>query len=383
LAPGLSGTQAEVAPSLGGLPHSAVDARLVTRSRSDQPGGKNSRAANGSGARLILAPSRSGSRVGMMRGDRFAPGTAPGSDPVRVILSNDPEKVCAPRVLLHRLLPRSEPTNLLWHHIGVSDEPLRIIVRLVNSGAGPARIFVVGAHGGPSRDEIFVGHVIMKRFLGAWLDGIGSVFEVPAYGQVDLSRLLLARGSIVGGLAQLTVLEGDNVRVECLASGTPNDGAGLGLVRDQLVSPLPIPLELPGSRELTITQVVGKAWSFLRIGNTHDSNLHTALRGEYGVVYRIEVVFEKPSETPARLEIALRSGAGPGRGNVNVNGKSMETRLLNGGGEAILYEEVVQGAGTYPATVVLMPQAASNYPMTLVARSFPARERRATVSNAP
>ena len=115
---------------------------------------------------------------------------------------------------------------------------------------------------------------------------------------------------------------------------------------------------------------MGKAWQFATIGKNMEFKEHPALRGDYGVVYKAEVTFENPDRRKARLEVALRAGGGVARGAVVVNGEIVETGLLSMGMEHILFDERGSTAPRTRVQVRLIPQAGSNYPVSLVVRSI-------------
>ena len=296
----------------------------------------------------------------------------PVGEPVRAVLSNDPEEVLGPRLLARANLALNESINFLWHHVSRSSRRMKVVVRLCNEGSEPAWVHVIGADGGPSRDEVFVGHVVMQRFVKAWRSGSGSVFEVPPGQRCELSRRPMPTDQVVSGLAQITLLRGYAVSVESAAVSDWTPPVELEpLPASGVANPQVPTLELPGHKRLELRQQVGKGWSFLRIGKTpEDVAIHPRLRGEYGVVHDITVVFENADAVEAELEVALRSGGGPARGVIDVDGKIVETGLLRGGDEEVLYRRKTNGEARRAVRIRLIPQAGSNYPMTLIARSF-------------
>jgi len=294
------------------------------------------------------------------------------TSPVRAILSNDPERVVTSQLLARYPLSPREPINFLWHHMNDAQERLGLVVRLCNAGDGPAAVHVLGGEGGPSGDEVFVGHSAMQRYMAAWQAASGSLFELPARSQCEITRLPMPPGLVISGLAQFLLEQGSGVFVE-VASVPQSSVPGA-------VEPVPATLrpnsqsrflELPGTKQLEVKQQVGRAWNFVRIGRTaEDTGLHPRLRGEYAVLHDIRVIFENPEGHDARLEVAVRSGGGPARAVVDVDGTIVETGLLGEGDEALLYKRNITGLHQQVAHLRLIPQGGSNYPMTLIVRSF-------------
>ncbi|NSW55816.1 MAG: hypothetical protein HPY44_07385 [Armatimonadetes bacterium] len=321
------------------------------------------------GAELIRIPSGSYFSLPSWQSVRFRSGSAPGSDPVRVILSNDPERVPMPRLLSRSRLRVGERTHFMWHHLSEYPQGMNLVVRLRNQGYSPAVLDIVAAHGGPTPDEIWAGHVIMRRFLGGWQAGQGFQVRIGPGDVFELSRRWFPKGHIAGGMADLCLLEGSDVILESLAQQDWRWSPSLDSVRALLPNAIPPPLELPGVRLVAVTHEVGKAWQFVTIGKNMEFKDHPALRGDYGVVYKAEVTFENPNRRKARLEVALRAGGGVARGAVIVNGKIVETGLLSMGMEHILFDDRGSTAPRTRVQVRLIPQAGSNYPVSLVVRS--------------
>jgi len=301
----------------------------------------------------------------------FSRAAAPRGVPTRAILSNDPERVPGPQVLARTHISGRAPVNLLWHHAGAGRATLDVVVRLTNYGRQAARLHAIGADGGPSADEVFAGHAVMSRFVRAWRAGAGSVFEVPPGHRCELSRLSMPPETIVSGLARLALIGGEDVVLDVVAEPKAAQVLPLAPVGVSVSGHLPRVLELPGHKRLEMKQRVGQAWRFLHIGKgDNDAELHPRLRGDYGVVHDVDVVYENDGGRQARLELALRAGGGAARAVLQVNGQLVETGMLVGGDEVVLYRGKTNGAAKTKVTVRVIPQSGSNYPMTLIARSF-------------
>jgi len=296
----------------------------------------------------------------------------PEGDPVRSILSNDPERVGTAQPLMRYAMVAHEPTHFLWHHVCDGARPLHLSVRLSNSGETPAQVHVTGADAGPSPDEVYVGHVVMQRFQAAGRSRTGSLLEIPARQAAVLSCLPMPPSKVVSGFARLTMLEGDGVFLETEAVERKETPGALSAVPRgmSLESPTRF-LQLPGYKALQLSHEVGKRWGFLHIGKApDDAVLHPRLKGDYGVVHDVSVTFENPSGIAARVEVSLRSGGGAARAVVEVDGELVETGLLLEGDEHVLFSGRVAGAKTPAVRLRIIPQSGSNYPMTVTARSY-------------
>jgi hypothetical protein len=287
------------------------------------------------------------------------------------VLSNDPEKVTTAQPLARAGLQVGQPVHFLWHHLNASAEKLSVVVRLCNAGNEPAAVHVLGADSGPSSDEVYVGHLVMRKFVDALDANAGSVFNIPPRQECEISRLVMPRGQIVSGLLRLTPLSGKALFVETEAVPAGDASDDLEPVPQSMTPQSPTrSLELPGYKQLELRQVVGKAWQFASIGRSDkDAELHPRLRGDYGVLHDARITFANPDGVAARMEVALRSGGGAARAVVEVNGRVMETGLLREGSEEILFKETTT-ATERRVSVRLIPQSGSTSPLSIIARSF-------------
>ncbi len=296
----------------------------------------------------------------------------PAGDPVRSILSNDPERVEVAQPLFRFPMVAQETIHFLWHHLGGASRTLNLLVRISNSGDSPATVHVTGADGGPSPDEVYVGHIVMQRFQIAGRGQTGLALQIPPRKSVVLSCLPMPPGRVVSGFARLQLLEGAHTFLETEASERVAVPGALSDVSPNMTPDTPTRfLQLPGHKALQLRHEVGRGWGFLHIGKTpQDAVLHPRLKGDYGVVHDVAVTYDNPNGYDAKLELALRSGGGPARAIVEVNGELLETGLLGLGDEHVLFRQRVTGTRTPPVRVRIIPQSGSNYPMTLTARSF-------------
>lgn len=295
----------------------------------------------------------------------------PAGDPVRSILSNDPERVEVAQPLFRFPMVAQETIHFLWHHLGGASRALNVLVRISNSGDSPATVHVTGADGGPSPDEVYVGHVVMQRFQIAGRGQTGLALRVPPRKSVVLSCLPMPTGRVVSGFARLQLMEGEAVFLETEAAERIVEPGAVSDISPSMNPDTPTRfLQLPGYKALQLRHEVGRGWGFLHIGKTpEDAVLHPRLKGDYGVVHDVAVTYDNPNGYGARLELALRSGGGPARAIVEVNGELLETGLLGLGDEHVLFRQRVTGTRTPPVRVRIIPQSGSNYPMTLTARS--------------
>ncbi len=292
----------------------------------------------------------------------------PQTTPESVLVSNDPEKVTAPRTLLRQKLDGGAACRLLWHHVNAGKLPLTFLLRVVNIGDEPSRVFVLGSDAGPGRDEIHTGHVAMYSFWRMLLGSVGYLAAVPPGSAWEVYERSVRSGRITSGICELTNLGPQPVIVEMLASSDPT---ALPLVAvDPDADPLqePSQFEYPGTTRAELVHEIGGSWSFLRVGK-HDPDAETVqLAGHYGVMYDIRAKVVNHGQQPGRFEIAVTASGGVSRGLYLIDGQLVDTRLMRPLQEKVLFRGQVGAAATRSIPIQTIPQSGSNYPVTLVLR---------------
>jgi len=297
------------------------------------------------------------------------PVTAPEAAPTVLFVSNSPERVAGPGALLRQRLPRSGSARLLFHHINDAQTAIRLGVRLVNRGLQPASAHVLMACAGPETGEMHVGHMATRRFWDDLLAHSGYVVRVPP-GQAALIATRDARpGQVISGLAQITALSGPEVLVEVLAQPAEGPPAWLAAAA---TGDLPLTdFAFPPVKRFRLEYRVDDPWTFFRIGDEPSrSEGGELLRGDYGVTYEVEARVANDGEDGAEVEVALRAGGGAARAVALVDGRLVESDLLGFGEEHVLARVTVPAHGRQAVQVALIPQSASNYPLTLILRTF-------------
>lgn len=287
-----------------------------------------------------------------------------------LVVSNKPELVLAPGVLLDRPLPPG-PSRLLYHHRGNPDAPhqeLEVVLKNVN--AAPARVRVAIASVGPSNDEIFAGHKAAQLLLDL-LDRGDSYFMRLGPGQeVVLDRRLLKSGQTVSGMGWLEPLDGSQLRlvVRALEQGRPSipvqeapdtgGRTGRGL--------------FPAAVDVSQAHNIGGPFTYIPLGEAPfevEPGTGEINYGHFGMVYRLRVLLINPSSEPQKAWIEFTPRAGPARGSLYVDGVRVETDMGNSSSEIKIGEWEVGPGETREVRIESFPQSGSNYPVMLVVKS--------------
>lgn len=303
---------------------------------------------------------------------QFAGGLAPIPLPQSLLMSNYPERVIGVGALMRQELACGAPARLMWHHKNYAGRPLVLAVRLVNTGAGEARLRLGWADAGPNPDEIFVGFNAMARYWDTIMPGAGFEARVPAASVFEVVAAPMGPLDVLSGLMDLVADEGSGVYVEVTARDPADRPEGFAHVRTA-GDPLAVtPYAFPATIDDELTYELGGRHGYLSIGREGVVNEHgIALDGSYGVLHRTRVVMRNPSERPARMEIALRAGGGVARAVLRIDNATKHTGLMYATQEDILARYDLEPGASRTVTVQLMPTAGSNLPLTLAVRGFP------------
>lgn len=287
-----------------------------------------------------------------------------------LVVSNRPELVLSPGLLLDRPLPAG-PSRLLYHHRGSPDAPhqeLEVLVRNVN--ASPARVRVAIASVGPSNDEIFAGHKASQVFLDLLERGDSYIMRLGPGQEVVLDRRLLKSGQTVSGMGWLEPLDGSQIRlvVRALEQGrgsipteeAPDTGGrtGRGL--------------FPAALDISHAHNLGGPFTYIPLGEppfevekaTGETNY-----GHFGMVYRLRVLLINPANEPQKAWMEFTPRAGPARGSLYVDGQRVETDMGNSSSEIRVGEWDLGPGETREVNIECFPQSGSNYPVMLVVKS--------------
>ncbi|GMU51338.1 MAG: hypothetical protein AMXMBFR33_04840 [Candidatus Xenobia bacterium] len=287
-----------------------------------------------------------------------------------LVVSNRPELVLAPGMLLDRPLPPG-PSRLLYHHRGSPDAPHQELeVLLKNVNATPARVRVAVASVGPSNDEIFAGHKAAQLLLDQQEKAESFFLRVGPGQEVVLDRKLLKSGQTVSGMGWLEPLDGSQLRVLVRASEhgrgsipseeAPDTGGrtGRGL--------------FPAAMDVAHAHNLGGPFTYMPLGEapfevepgTGETNY-----GHFGMVYRVRVLLINPDAVPRKAWIDFVPRAGPARGSLYVDGQRVETDMGNSASEIKVGEWELEPGEQREVRIETFPQSGSNYPVFLVVKS--------------
>ena len=302
--------------------------------------------------------------------------------------SNNPENVRAPGNLMKEDLAPGKAVRLLYHHINDSPQGLYVQVEAINDSAKEARMLIIPGDSEPAKNPVLAGIVAGERFLKRWLTASGEVITVPPKTRIPLALRRLAPQETMSGLCSLWLLEGGPEKLEVrVHAHAPQTEAALLAAQFQSEAPwrfiAPAPLDPNASawaafdhvypnpfQSAQLAYLVGGKYGFVRIGEKAiaRADQNGALSGNFGVLYRIEVAADNPTEVPSDLELLFEASAGYSGALFVLNGGVMRTPLLQPKTSARILRIKLDPGQSKKFDLYTMPLSGSSYPATVILR---------------
>jgi len=295
--------------------------------------------------------------------------------PKYLLVSDFPETITENGTLFYADVNYGEPARLLYYHYAPKAAPLRrVIVKMQNSGNTSSLIQLIAGLAGPNPDILYVGHVATERFLVRENAGEGELFDVPPGSTLNVVDQLLPAQSLVSGLMQFRVVDGDGVRVAVIVQDAQDSPTG------------PISSTLLQSAQLHargIYQVpeffydefytVGGAQTTLDIGKLPLANLvqGEVLGGDYGVKQSADLTLLNPTNDDARVGIWFEPRGGRATGTFLIDGDVLQLHAVDPFKPVLLRSWIVRARGYRRVRLTTMPEGGSSYPVLLLVASQP------------
>lgn len=315
----------------------------------------------------------------------------PPTEPVLLMVSNDPERVQRAQTLFTGDIEDSRGCRLLYHHMNGMPEEGLLLIELLNPSNASRSVHLSGAASAPMRDTVRVGFIAGELFLKAMLNGMGQMLTVPPQSKIVLLAQRLRPLDTASGILQIRPISTEQspstppLAVKVAMHSFQNQPLPLlGTTMAWGVSPAR-PLTPQETQQLThndhiyptshkvleATYVVGQRWQFIRIGEraVPNHNEQRRLAGNYGVLYEVRVEIVNPTDKVRDVEIAFEPSAGEAGGVFAIGGEVRGVPRLFPPREFAITRIRLQPGQRRNLTLRTIPLAGSNYPVTLMVRS--------------
>ena len=293
-------------------------------------------------------------------------GAPPQRTPLALWVSNDPESLRAPAMLLHGEVPAHGSVRLFFHHVNAGGSPLALVLWAF-APSGESTLYLLGGGSRPQGSPIGSGGEAVFAFLRALR--LGQGFFVKVSGARPLLWETFEPGETTSGLYEVSNDSGERVGL-LLEARLPNEWSQ-GPLAASLAAPLSRHFLFPAQRRFEVTYRVGEDWGALELGRQGELGVAPRLpfRGNYGVVHRIRFRALNSTSSNTKVELACYAGGGKTLVVYQLDGSEPRaTPLLPAYGEARLTETLLRPGEERIWEMVTVPVGGCFYPVSLLLR---------------
>lgn len=294
----------------------------------------------------------------------------PHVDPKFLLVSDFPETITEDGTLFFADVNYDEPARLLYYHYADRGAPLRrVTVKVQNNGLVSSLIQLTAGIAGPDPNVLAVGHASTLRFLQQEANDEGQIFEVPPHTTLNVVEQLLPPVSLVSGLMEVRVVEGDGVRIAVVvqdASDSPVEPISDTLLSSAVRHSRGVYQVPDFSYDEAYT--VGDDPTVLHIGKLPLPNLvqGEVLGGDYGVKQSATVTLLNTGDTDASVGMWLQPRGGRATATFLIDGDLVEMKATDPGRYALVRTFPVPAHGFRRVEIVTMPEGGSSYPVNVL-----------------
>jgi hypothetical protein len=285
-------------------------------------------------------------------------------------LSDHPEEVDRGGMLFSGGLVGQRPVRLQYYHLGaLAGGAPSIGLILTNAGSRPATVHVMSAAGEPSSDYFPTGHGNNVAWFATQSRGEGELLELAAGETRMVYRQPLPMERVVSGTLGLTLVDGPPVQFALVASPEADTPLALnnllkeGDVHSRGFYPV-------ATHRLRRRHVIGQAETQVAIGALRQETFTGVreLRGDYGVLYVVEVEVVNPTDKPATVQVLLNPRGGEATATFLWDGRIVEVPRTAAKVEATMGTVQVAAHSRKVMRMQTIPEGASSYPVRIVVR---------------
>lgn len=294
----------------------------------------------------------------------------PQVPPRYVLVSDFPETITEDGTLFYADINPDSPARLLYYHYAAAGAPLRrVLVKVQNNGVDASLVQLIAGVAGPDPNVLMVGHESTRTFLRREADGEGEIFEVPPRATINVVDQFLHADSLVSGLMQARVVQGDGVRLAIVVQAA--DDSPVEPISDTLLSSAvrhargvyQVP-DFTYDEEYT----VGDPPTVLSIGKLPLPNLvqGEVLGGDYGVKQSATVTLVNGGASASDVGMWLEPRGGRATATFLIDGALTEIHATDPGAFAQVRSFSVPAHGYRRIDIVTMPEGGSSYPVNVL-----------------
>ncbi len=293
-----------------------------------------------------------------------------------LIVSNDPETITQPGVLVAGRLRRGVTVRLLSHHRNGTQRLLSHTLQIINASDQPARISLRGGIGGPSDSELTAGHVAVRDYLECLRTDSAVSLLIPPQTVYGLFPFGLLQRDTISMILDIRNDDGSDLfyRLTVAPSApsatkvSPLDGSRLSQILDSDDGSVRFETAV---KDISATHRAGERWTHISIGRepVRQGAGDRVLKGNYGVLYRVRITFVNDTPRPYVATVECESAGGVVRGAVVVDGRLIQLPTVHSHQKFPLLSFELKPGDSRSCNLVTTPAPGSFYPIHIIART--------------
>ena len=296
---------------------------------------------------------------------------APRISPDSLMVSDYPERLTENGTLFTADLHRDAPSRFLYFHYNPPGQPdRRIVLMAENHSTEPSTVQFISGRGGPTNNEMSVGHDATRDFLVSVVQNQGRLLTIPASSTIPIAIQDLPAASVVANLLQLRVLSGGDIHLTLVAQDATEDPGSALTTGALLMSTVRHARGIYDIPEFHYAAQwnVNDAYLELPIGQIPLPNTikGETLAGDYGVLQSFVVNVQNPLNRPQAIAIYENPRGGRSTGTYVIDGVLVQSHQVPPFSRYKVRQYVVPAKGFVRITIVTMPEAGSSYPLKLI-----------------
>ena len=292
------------------------------------------------------------------------------------VFSNYPESVLLPGLVFEKRIEKSK-LRVFYHHKNISDSHMNIMFLLSNHSEESAVVKIQKGLGGSSKDVVFAGHKALTSFFSDILSQ-GDLVRIPANSTIPVIIHKIKSNQISSGIVRFEPFDTDKIELKMKIVDLEYDNLSGFSDVPSLMSQFRVSYFDESYRQIKEVFDLSDHYQTFQIGGEpylKDKVSHFELKGNYGLLYAVEVVLTNLEDEYQRVEffLAPTKKNGVDRGTFLIDGELVEVGIL-GYKENIVtmemfHEVLVAPQESKKIYLMTMPQAGCFYPVDIVMKS--------------
>ncbi len=293
-----------------------------------------------------------------------------------LVFSNYPESIHSPGLVFERQFEKKR-LRVFYHHKNMMDEHMNIIFLLSNFSDESVVVNIQKGLGGSSKDVVFAGHKALSDFF---LDILteGDLVTLPPKSTTPVIIHKIKSNQTSSGIVRFETFSDVDLKVKMMVVDTNYSNLSGFVDVPSLVSQFRVSYFEESMRQSEQIFDLSEQYSSFQIGGKpflKDTESNYLLKGNYGLIYGVEILLANFEETHQSVEffLAPTKKNAVDRAIFLIDGELVEVGILNYKKNVVMmemfHEVLVAPNESKKIYLMTMPQAGCFYPVDIVLKA--------------